>query len=604
MPQRLRRTTLSGIAALLLLLPAAIRGQQAPPPLIRSQITVVPIDVRVVDRDGRPVTGLTAADFTVLEDGVPQVIRHFSAQTFTPEPVAPGTAAVQPQLRRSGSDSAAASNRRVFLIILGRGRHQAVSKYVESLTEFVGKQLMPQDLVSVMAWNRATDFTNDHALVARILARYRSEHEKIESQLRHHFSGLAALYGSPEITPRIQKAIDDVYADAASLRPRSVSATSSDVDTRVGRARSAAEDIQRNEIMTTFPDAGFIRDSRAEILADLASMPFDEYVNRSAETMQDLMSLYRAIDYLKYLEGEKHIVFLTESGIDMPLLPGNRDLANAAADARIALNIVQTGGMVGAPPARIVMTPSGSRIVMSPLPSAGAVFNQGLSTRDLRMVADVTGGSLAAYKRGPDAFKRLKESLGSQYLVAYTPAKPATDGRFRDIRIQVNRPGVQVQYRRGYFASPRVVPLDRRDFVTFTRIRSAARFGKPIDDIGVTLAAAPPASPADPTTMRVEVTVTVSKLSLSTGARGREGSLEVALYVADEKNRPIGEALSRVDLSFTEAAYQRALTSGASFVMPVPLKGVPRRVKAIVYDYGADLLGSVFAEMPLPAAKR
>lgn len=609
MLQPVRRTTIIGIpSALLFVLTTGAGGQQPlaqrTPPVIRSQITLVPIDVRVVDRDGKPVTGLTAGDFTVLEDGVRQEIRHFSAQTFTPEPAAAAaTPAQAPQFRKAGDENAIASNRRVFLIILGRGRHQAVSKYVDSLTEFVGKQLMPQDQVAVMAWNRATDFTTDHALIARILGRYKSQHEKVESMLRHHFSGLAALYGSPDITPRIQKAIDDVYADAASLRPRSVAGTSSDVDTRLAGARTAAEEIQRNEIMKTFPGAGFLPDTRGEILADLAGMPFDEYVSRSAETMQDLMSLYRAIDYLKYLEGEKHLVFLTEGGIDMPLLPGNRDLANAAADARIALNIVQTGGMVGAAPARIVQGPNGSRIIMSPLPPAGAVFNQGFSTRDLRMVADITGGSLAAYQRGPEAFKRLKDALGSQYLIAYAPAKPATDGKFRDITIQVKRPGVQVQYRRGYFASPRVVPLDRRDFVTFTRIRSAARFGKVIDDIAVTLAAASAAPAADVKSMDVEITVNVSKLALPIGARGREGSLEVAVYFADEKNRPIGEALNRVDLSFTESAYRRALTNGASFVVNVPLKATPRRVKAIVYDYGADLLGSVVAEMPLPARK-
>ena len=607
MSQPARRTTLAGVAAVLLLLPLITRAQQTPapqrtPPLIRSQITAVPVDVRVLDRDGKPVTGLTAADFTVLEDGVPQVIRHFSERTFTPEPIPAGTPAMQPQLRAAGNDTAAASNRRVFLIILGRGRHQVVSKYVESLSEFIGKQLMPQDLVAVMAWNRATDFTNDHALIARILTRYRAEHEKVESQLRHHFSGLAAIYGSPEIPPRIQKAIDDVYADAAALRPRSVSTTSSDVDARVGRMRSSAEDIQRNEITKAFPDATFMPDTRAEILADLAGMPFDEYVSRSAESMQDLMSLYRAIDYLKYLEGEKHIVFLTEGGIDMPLLPGNRDLANAAADARIALNIVQTGGMVGAAPARIVLGPNGSQIVMAPLPSPGTVFNQGFSTRDLRMVADVTGGSLSAYKRGPEAFSRLKDSLGSQYLIAYAPARPATDGRFRDITIRVNRPGVRVQYRRGYLASARVVPLDRRDFITFTRIRAAARFGRPIDHILVSLAQ-PADAVADPKVLDVEVKIDVSKLALPLQDGVRKGALDVALYVGDANEKPIGEALNRVDLSFTEAAFQRSLETGAWFVVRVPVRGTPRHVKAVVYDYGSDLVGSTSAATPLKPRK-
>ena len=39
-------------------------------------VTAVELPVTVLDRDGRPVEGLTAADFTVLEDGVEQTISH------------------------------------------------------------------------------------------------------------------------------------------------------------------------------------------------------------------------------------------------------------------------------------------------------------------------------------------------------------------------------------------------------------------------------------------------------------------------------------------------------------------------------------------------
>jgi VWFA-related protein len=371
------------------------RPQQPPPPLIRSQVTIVPIDIRVIDRDGKPVQGLTADDFEVFEDGVPQAIRHFSSHTFTPDPSARDAA---PRFRRAIEETTQAPNRRVFLIMLGRGRHQAVSKYVDELSGFI-KQLNPQDQVAIMAWNRATDFTSDHELTLRVLARYRERSEHIETRLREWFSGLRAVYGSPDIPAHIQREIDAIYAVAPELRPRELTPIAgADQTARRRGAKVASDDIQRNEILKTFPEASFLPDTRAEIVSELADMPFDEYVQQSSEVMQDLGGLYRAIDYLRYLEGEKHLLYLTERGINLPMLPGNRTLADVASDARIALNIVQTGGVVGPAPPQFVMTANGSQLRMSPVASAGAVMRQGFSMQDLRMVAEVTGGSLAAFQ--------------------------------------------------------------------------------------------------------------------------------------------------------------------------------------------------------------
>ena len=46
-------------------------------PTFSSKIDLVTVDVVVQDGKGRPVRGLTAADFTLLEDGKPQAIATF-----------------------------------------------------------------------------------------------------------------------------------------------------------------------------------------------------------------------------------------------------------------------------------------------------------------------------------------------------------------------------------------------------------------------------------------------------------------------------------------------------------------------------------------------
>jgi VWFA-related protein len=52
--------------------------QQQPQPQFRAGVTLVGVDVTVLDRDGRPVTGLSVADFEITLDGKPQPVRTLS----------------------------------------------------------------------------------------------------------------------------------------------------------------------------------------------------------------------------------------------------------------------------------------------------------------------------------------------------------------------------------------------------------------------------------------------------------------------------------------------------------------------------------------------
>jgi VWFA-related protein len=74
---------------LLLGLTVVVRAQNPPAPqgTFRARVDVIQVDVSVLDRDRRPVPGLTAADFTVLEDGRPRPIVSFTA-VHVPPPAA------------------------------------------------------------------------------------------------------------------------------------------------------------------------------------------------------------------------------------------------------------------------------------------------------------------------------------------------------------------------------------------------------------------------------------------------------------------------------------------------------------------------------------
>ncbi|HUE88656.1 MAG TPA: VWA domain-containing protein [Vicinamibacterales bacterium] len=75
-------------------------------------------------------------------------------------------------------------------------------------------------------------------------------------------------------------------------------------------------------------------------------------------------------------------------------------------------------------------------------------------SRDLRRIADETGGGYFELKRTADlapTFTRVAQELRSQYLLGFAPA--VLDGKLHKLDVRV-RPGLTVRARRSYLATP------------------------------------------------------------------------------------------------------------------------------------------------------
>ena len=420
----------------------------------------------MVDRQGRPVTDLTRADFQVLEDGRPQEIAAFEHVVLRPEAPAEATAAA-PALRRAAGPDLTPPSGRVFLFVLGRGRLQYPTRILDALAGFVDTRLLPQDHAAVIAYNRATDFTRDHRKIKAVIEAFRARHERIESRMTAKQSGLAAVYGGKDVPPGLQPEIDAIFlADGApgfrEMPP--------------GRATDAArieQDLRDAGNLLTpvgvnLPVSGLA----PEAPADLQSL--DAYMEGNIKTLQDLGGLFAGIEYLRYLEGEKHLVYVSEFGLSLPTGDYDVSLANVAADARVVVDAVHTGGVV-------------SSFDRRGLPRVN--WAHAFSLEGLKTLAERTGGRAALFKWGDAALDAIDRSSRSQYLLGYYPANGDQDGRFRRITVKVNRPGVDVFYRRGYYARQQLVPLDRRQFMAYNRITAAGNYPGAIGDITVSVEA-------------------------------------------------------------------------------------------------------------------
>jgi VWFA-related protein len=599
----LRSRVLAGLAGILAigLGSAWLAAGRQVPGTIRVTVALVPIDVVVTDQDDGPVTGLAREDFTVIEDGVRQSVAHFEVRALAADQTSPAAAKVS--LRRIPAAELAPEKRRTFLVVLGRGRHQNPSHGVDALITFVREQLLPQDVVAVMAWNRATDFTADHEKAAQVLERYKKYHEGIDARLSLHFSGLAAIYGGKEIPKSFQPEIARIFDTPGALPARQVPPGRI---THAGKladdTRQATDTLQRVEVSGA--DAvSPLEQVQADAVTDL---PFDEFVSKNAQTLQDLQNLYTAVEYLRYVEGEKHLLFFCDQGLFLPRMEHDQGLAAMASDARVVIDTFQTGGVnpAGLPSAEFSGASAqgrggrGAATSRTPAPARPSNASRMFALSSLRTIAQLTGGRAAIHADIGQALSRVNEVTRAGYLLGYYPKNPVWDGKYRKITVRVNRPGLKLSYRRGYYARNALQPYDRKAFLTYSRISAAAQYADQVRDIKVRVAAHPAAtSSGREPEVQVDLVIDAAKIPFRDENGLHSATLQLTTFYADGRGRVLGDVWQDIVLNLKPDTWQRVQREGVAVSTRVPLKAPDQQFKVIVYSYEADRVGSAVAKL-------
>ncbi len=573
-------------------------GSQAPgqeAPQFRSGTVVVPVEVRVVDeKTGKPVRDLSIDDFTLLEDGNLQAIRLFQRRELVPEDVKPGVVENIP-LRRS-SFGISPVNNRVFLLVLGRGRLQEPSRALDALIRFVRERLLPQDQLAVFAYDRATKFTTDHEAIAAFLERFRSKHYEIDMDVRLQVeSGLSALYGSRTLPKKIQDKIDNLFLGVGTLestrvksgQPPGAQRADADVQRQAEKLQLAAINQAGVDMQNAYNGtAGSMGASASggglstwtsldEVTNEqFAGISFDDYMQYTAQSLTDLSNCFAGVEYLRHLEGEKHLVFVTERGMILPRMEDDLSLAQAASVAQVAVDTFQTGGL----------NPQ----------MGGAVqnnWNETFAFKALRTIADMSGGVSSIAEKGDVAVDRIDDSSRAGYVLGFYPPMARIDGRYHEIEVKVKRPGVRVLYRHGYLAEQEISPFDRRTFITNDRLMAAASYSREISDIRVKLRADVKRQPDGTFQAVIDASIDPSRLTLPIMDGVRTGAIDVLVLCLDEKGRGLAQSYQRVTLSFNQDVWPQVAKSGVPYKGHLEVNPSVRLVRFIVYDYGADLVG-------------
>ncbi len=559
-----------------------------PPGTIRVRVLLIPVDVVVTDDHDRPVTDLKREDFQVFENGRLQQIRHFSVQSYSPEaPPPPAPSGI----RISRTVEATPQKARTFLLLLGRGRHQQALKAVDALISFVRDKLLPQDRVAVYAYNRATDFTTDREQIVQVLEQYKKVSERIESWLELNLSGFRRFYGAKQLPKSLLPEVARIF-EGTNTASRQVPPGRLDEEGRItrewdravglilGSADRATETGLRMSAAENPASAALLAFDQLGGDAITLGLPFDEFIDRAGDTIQDQQNIFTCIEYLRYVEGEKHLLYFSGQGMLFPY--GNTDydkgIAAVANDARVAIDTFHTSGL--------------SPTVMSTRGGSPFTWADTASIQSLRTVSALTGGQTSIYEDIGKSLDQLDQNTRSDYLLGYYPADENWNGKYRQITVKVNRPGMKVYSRRGYFARDRLQPYDREEFLAYSRITAAGGWADIIDDVPFKVSTSRAPDEAGERQLKVDLSINAGKLAFASADGLHSGRLRVAVFYADGGGRMLGDIWKTVTLQLQEPVYRDFLKSGIPFSVTIPARTSAMYVTIVVYDVIGDRVGS------------
>jgi VWFA-related protein len=194
-------------------------AQEIPAPTIRVATRMVLVDVVVTDKQGKPVPGLRAEDFTLEEKGKAQKIATFtttSEAASTAEPLPPGIYSNRAQYRSPGGPITV-----LLLDALNTAfKDQAYAR--QQMLKFVQQQYRPGERMAVFTLTGQLrvlqDFTSDPQILYTALQRFHPEPQ--------HFAGIAqTATGNPASS--LDPAASPMDSAAATLGPGAQAAISS-----------------------------------------------------------------------------------------------------------------------------------------------------------------------------------------------------------------------------------------------------------------------------------------------------------------------------------------------------------------------------------------
>lgn len=407
------------------------RGGAQEPAVFRTTTQLVVETVTVTDKSGRPVSGLSARDFVLTEDGVPQEIRLFEFQKLdetAPATAIPSTQRIEPFARLSRGQIAPEPPGEV------RYRDRRLLALYFDLSAMPGPD-------QVRAFHAAKQFVRTGMTAADLMA--------------------IMVYTSGSV-----QVLHDFTADR-------------------GRLLSVLETLIVGEDENAPPDSA--DPSRPDTGAAFGQNDAEFNI---FFTDRQLAALQTAANMLGRTSEKKSLIYFA-SGLRLNGVNNQAQLQatiNAAIRSGVSFWPIDARGLVAQAPLGDATrgSPGGLAVYTGGAANATQANYQRSQDTLWTLAADTGGKALLDSNDLSRGIVQAQQSTRSYYLLGYYTTNPNLDGKFRRIRITL-REGLTatLDYRQGYFAG--------RQFAKFSsvdrerQLEDALMLGDPITELTIAM---------------------------------------------------------------------------------------------------------------------
>jgi len=401
------------------------------------------LDAVIRDKKGHLIKDLQAKDFEIYEDGTPQKIQSFrlvnrdtSATPSTTSPNVSPSSSNKSVVPSKTPTTPPSSHLGALALVFDRLSPDARTIAHQAALHFIDGGIQPEDYVGVfridLSLQATQQFTNNEQLVR----------QGIERALSHSPSSYESNSDRIAKLTEQQGALEDQISNNASGAGQN-----SDPSAAIGAAASeAAFASMTQNILEGFDrleknQQGYATtDGLLAIINELGRLPGRKalvFFSEGVALPSDIMAHYRSV-ISNANRANVSIYSVDAAG----LRSTSADMAAGSAMTKLGQARVRTAGNNRDPFGSMMKDLERNEELMRSNPESG-----------LRDLSTETGGIFVSNTNNPGAkLRQVGDDLHSYYLLSYTPQNQNYDGKFRLISLKVNRPGVDVQTRKGYYA--------------------------------------------------------------------------------------------------------------------------------------------------------